>query len=340
MVGHSSQENVGKNSMIMLKTLQEKFAGKSIQVFGPDGMLGSAMVRLAQKLGMKIHLQGIDTGDCLAEYSVFGNILVAGADYIVNAVGYNGGVGFQKPFDIFHVNTVVPLNIINAMIRAQSEATLLMPIASCGYDEPNPAINNCDMGGRLLESGYLCGAPHYSIQPHGYAKRNTYLACQYALQQYGVKSLLVCPPTLFGPGDRYAENRAKFVAANIARFVDAVQEGLTEVVCWGTGEAIREVMYVEDAAYRMMECLAFADPNAQLINIGADQVYSVRQLVELIAEMTGYKGSILWNGKDGGQNVKVTSKARSEALLGYCKETNIRKALTIAIEEYKRGTGR
>lgn len=326
--------------MITLATLQEKFVGKSILVFGSDGMLGSAIVRLAEKLKMQVHRTDRSEDDCMDSDSIacwFDYKL----DYIVNAVGFNGGVGFKKSFDIFNTNTVVPLNILNAMVAAKSEATLLMPVASCGYDEPNVGLDNVDYCGLLKESGYLKGSPHPSVQAHGYAKRNTYLACKFAHEQYGVKSVVVCPPTLFGPGDRYAENRAKFVAANIARFVDAVKDGLEEVVCWGTGEAIREVMYVEDAAYRMMECLAFADPCAQLLNIGSDyQPYAVRNLVELIAELAGYKGSIVWNGKDDGQNVKVTSKNCSESLLGYCKTTPIREALSVAIEEYKRGPGR
>lgn len=298
--------------MIALDALQSK----KVLVLGHTGLLGSAVVRQLQKVGADVQIPARRL-DMSLPYNARLAIESFSPDYIISAIGYNGGIGFRKSFDIFSQNTSVPLSILRAMADVNSPAKVIFPVASCGYDEPNHAISNCDLDGNLVEDGYLAGSPHISVQPHGYAKRNTVLACRYASEQYGVKAVTVCLPTLFGINDRYAKDRSKFVAALIRKFVDAVDDGLEEVVLWGTGNPEREVMFADDAAHLLLQTLLKYDDSTLPLNISNGKGYSIKVFAMRIAQAVGYCGRIVFDStKVDGQMRKLVSYKRQVQCLG------------------------
>lgn len=319
-----------------VKAMEHRLRGARLLVLGAGGMLGRAVHRAAVRLGMDSRpaphgdLDASDAG-LVADF-----LRALRPDYVVNCAGHNGGVAFDRPFSIFRCNTAVPLAVLEAVARVDAGIKVLMPVASCGYDEPNAALNNCDRDQRLEEAGYLKGAPNESVRPHGYAKRNTALACRYAALQFGVTAVTVCPPTLYGPGDRYEKARSKFPAATVRRLVDAVDAGQDCVTFWGTGRPTREVMFVDDAARTMLHCLAAYDDTALPLNIGPQGRYEIREFVGLVAGVVGYGGQILWDeARPDGQRAKLTSKRRARELMEAWEPTDFRMALWATVADYR-----
>lgn len=320
--------------MVDLTVLKDK----RVLVLGSSGMLGSAVTRNLADIGSVI----VDDFALLGERyqaadsdNMFCLITATKPDYIVSCVGFNGGIGFKKPFDIFYLNTVAPLTLLNAMVWAKSTAKVIFPVASCGYDEPS--FVNSDSDGYLEESGYLYGEPNLSVQPHGYAKRATVLACRYAAEQYGVRAVTVCPPTLHGPKDHYEKDRSKVVAGMIRRFVDAVDDGLQEVVCWGTGQPIRDIMYVDDAASLMLQSLiAYEDSNWPM-NLSHGRAMSIADIAREVARQASYDGKITFSDKSeqDGQMVKLVSNRLMLEVLGPQEESPIGSSLSMSILDYR-----
>lgn len=316
-----------------VKAMEHQLRGMHLLVLGAGGMLGRAVHRQAVRLGMFSRPALFDASDIDL---VMDELRALKPDYVVNCAGHNGGIAFDRPFSIFQCNTAVPLAVLEAVARVDPGIKVLMPVASCGYDEPNAALNNCDRGGRLEESGYLKGAPNESVRPHGYAKRNTVLACRYAADQFGITAVTVCPPTLYGPGDRYEKARSKFPAATVRRLVDAVDAKQDSVTFWGTGRPTREVMFVDDAALTMLHCLAAYDDTTLPLNIGHQGRYEIREFVGHVAGVVGYGGQILWDEtRPDGQRAKLTSKARFWARMEACEPTDFRMALWATIADYR-----
>lgn len=315
----------------------QNLSGASLLIFGADGMLGRAVRKAAASYGMDV---GGETADATDLDAVLDSLRYYRPDYIVNCAGYNGGIGFQKPFDIFRINTQAPLVILEAVRVVNSGVKggtkVLMPVASCGYDEPDLHLGNCDNFDRLIEHGYLIGQPNPLVQPHGYAKRNTVLACRYAAEQHGIRAVTVCPPTLYGPGDRYELERAKFPAAAIRRLVDAVDFGVRSVQFWGTGLVEREVSFVADIARIIIWCLACYDDSAIPLNIGTDAACRVESFVLSVAKAVGYAGEIAWDAsRPDGQRRKTTAKTRMCELLGDVPQTDAREAIRLTVEDYR-----
>jgi GDP-L-fucose synthase len=216
--------------------------------------------------------------------------------YVYHLAGYNGGIEFNRlnPARIFHDNTLMALNILEAC-KNHKVTKLLSVVASCAY--PSLTLN---IDGELVEreflfqNNFLDGEPHPSVACHAYAKRNLYLASRFYREQHNLNAICVCPTTLYGPGDSFDPQRTKVMAALVKRFVDAADEGLPSVTCWGTGNAWREFLYVADAA----DCLVYAMDHynhPELLNLGTGQELLLKSLVRLVARIAGFSGEIYWD---------------------------------------------
>lgn len=243
--------------------------------------------------------------------------------YVFHLAGYNGGIKFNQKFpaDIFYQNTVMGLNVIDWCYRAGVEKVVSV-VASCAYPAQIPEYDYGEMGKPPYTScepcDFFAGEPHYTVACHGYAKRNLQLASQFYREQYDLKAVCVCPTTLYGPRDSVDPDRTKVVGAMVKRFVDAVDDGLNEVRCWGNGRARRELLYVEDAARRIAEAMLEYDNSNLPLNLGSGREVSVRTIAELAADAAGYNGRILWgSASQNGQPAKklVDPKANSQTSL-------------------------
>ena len=162
--------------------------------------------------------------------------------------------------------------------------------------------------------------------------------------QYGFNSIFLLPVNLYGPGDNFDPKSSHVIPALIKKIFDAIYE-LDEpnkqkkphepVTVWGTGKATREFFFVEDAAEAIVlatEKYNKSDP----INIGAGFEIPIKELVELIVEITGFKGRIIWDAsKPDGQPRRMLDTAKAFKEFGFKAKTDFREGLKKTIEWYK-----
>jgi GDP-L-fucose synthase len=158
------------------------------------------------------------------------------------------------------------------------------------------------------------GYPEETNAPYGLAKKMLLVQSQAYRQQYGFNSIFLMPVNLYGPGDNFDPQSSHVIPALIKKVFDAMEQGEDHIVVWGTGRATREFLYVEDAA-RGIVLAAERYDKSEPVNLGAGFEISIKDLVELIVELSGFKGEIVWDtSKPDGQPRRSldTSRAREE----------------------------
>jgi len=241
-------------------------------------------------------------------------------------------------------------------------------VGGIGYNRENPAVlfyDNLMMGAQLIHEGYIrkiekfvavgtiCaypkftpvpfreedlwnGYPEETNAPYGLAKKMMLVQSQAYRSQYGFNSIFLLPVNLYGPGDNFDPRSSHVIPALIKKCVDAVSEGKEEIVVWGTGRATREFLYVEDAAEAIVLATERYD-GSEPVNCGAGFEISIRNLVDLVVELSGYRGRILWDeSQPDGQPRRMLDTSRALAAFGFKAQTDFRTGLKETIEWYRR----
>lgn len=271
---------------------------------------------------------GVDLTDWKEADAWFDNF---GPTHVFHLAGYNGGIQFNldNPGSIFCDNTIMGLNVLQAA-ALERVGKVVSVVASCGSD--------CSRGSLLHPEDFLRGAPHHSVSAHGFAKRNLQLASSYFAQQYGLKAVCAMPTTLFGPGDSFDPGRTKVVGAMVRRFVDAADQNLDEVTCWGTGKPKRDLLYVKDAAKMLVEVMLGYDDTELPCHLGHEQEVSVAELADMVALEAGYEGRIAWDDtKPDGQMRKLLCV---EGFRLSTSRTPLAAGLRAAVSDYRDQKGR
>ena len=179
------------------------------------------------------------------------------------------------------------------------------------------------------------GYPEETNAPYGLAKKMLLVQSQAYRQQYGFNSIFLLPVNLYGPGDNFDPKSSHVIPALIRKCVDAAEAGLGEVEVWGTGSATREFLYVEDAAEGIVLAAERYD-GAEPVNLGAGQEISIRDLVGLIAKLTGFEGEIVWDAsKPDGQPRRMLDTSRAATAFGFVAKTPFEDGLRKTIEWYR-----
>lgn len=302
-----------------------------ILLTGATGMLGQHLKPLLWR-EHTVWSYGREGGD-LTSYTACISLLSGSPkfDAVIHLGGVNGGLGFKSCFDIFQATTSMAVNMLRACVETGVER-FLAPIASCAYGDGN----NCGGYGELLSHHLFSGTPEPNVAAHAYAKRNLQLACKFAREQYGVNAVTVCPPTLYGEGDRYGE-REKVMAAMVRRFSEASRRGDESVTCWGSGTPLREFMYAGDCAELICRALDSWDNSDRPLNLTADQEYSVAELATLVASVCGYTGEIKWDAsKPDGQMRKKLCGDEMREVLGDYEFLPIADGIKRSVIDYRR----
>ena len=249
-------------------------------------------------------------------------------EVVIHLAAKVGGIGFNQehPASLFYENIMMGVQLIHeGYLRNIDKFVALGTI--CAYPKFTPVPFNEDD----LWNGY----PEETNAPYGLAKKMMLVQSQAYRQQYGFNSIFVLPVNLYGPGDNFNPRSSHVIPALIKRCVDAVASGEKELIVWGTGKATREFFYVEDAAEAIvlaMEKYNKSDP----VNIGAGFEISIRDLVSLITELTGFKGRIIWDEtKPDGQPRRMLDTTRAYREFGFKAQTDFREGLAKTIEWYR-----
>ncbi|MHB8772518.1 MAG: GDP-L-fucose synthase family protein [Syntrophales bacterium] len=249
-------------------------------------------------------------------------------DIVVHLAAKVGGIGFNQanPGSLFYENIMMGVPLLHeGYLRGIAKFVALGTI--CAYPKFTPVP--------FKEDDIWNGYPEETNAPYGLAKKMLLVQAQSYRQQYGFNAIFLLPVNLYGPGDNFDPNSSHVIPALIKKCVDAERQGDKEIVVWGTGAATREFFYVEDAA----EAIALAterydkpDP----VNIGAGFEISIRELVNLIVELTGFRGRVVWDAaKPDGQPRRMLDTTRAAQEFGFKAQTDFRAGLAKTIAWYR-----
>lgn len=301
--------------------MNHPLSGKLVGVTGANGFLGKHVIYALMKAKARIFTNPSDcslTEHLNAEEFV---LSVPEVDLVIHLAGWNGGIAFNlaNKADIFYENTVMALNVIKSCAD-WSVKKVVSVVASCAYpqqewEDMGYGDFYCGEKELMCEVDFLDGPPHPSVEAHAYAKRNLQLASKFYHDQYGLSAVCVCPTTLFGPGDSTDPERTKVLMAVVKKVVDAKRAKAESITFWGTGNAMREFLYVEDAARLILDAATHYDDSSTPLNLGSGHELRIRELVARVVDMVGYTGTISWDSsKPDGQlrkRLEVTKMART-----------------------------
>jgi GDP-L-fucose synthase len=254
-------------------------------------------------------------------------------DIVIHLAAVVGGIGANRenPGKFFHDNLMMGVLMMEQGRLAGLEKFVAIGTV-CAYPKFTPVP--------FKEEDLWNGYPEETNAPYGLAKKMLLVQSQAYRQQYGFNSIYLLPANLYGPGDNFDPKVSHVIPALIKKCVDAVENRDEEIVVWGTGKATREFLYVEDAAEGILlatERYNKSDP----VNLGSGFEISIKDLVDLIARLTGFKGKIVWDtSKPDGQPRRCLDTSKAEREFGFKAKTNFEEGLKKTIDWYlKRRTG-
>ena len=302
---------------------------KKVLVTGGAGFLGSNVVKKLIASGAKEE-NIIIPRSRETDLRVWENCLsiTKGVDVIIHLAATVGGIGYNmnNPGSLFYDNAIMGIQMMEAA-RQNNVGKFVAVGTICAY----PKFTPVPFQEKYLWNGY----PEETNAPYGLAKKMMLVQAQAYRQQYGYNAIYLLPVNLYGPGDNFNPDSSHVIPALIKKFVDAIESGSDIVEVWGTGAASREFLYVEDAAQAIV-LAAEKYESAEPVNIGSCMEISIKDLVELISELTGFKGEIIWDTeKPDGQPRRCLDVSVAENGFGFKAEVPFRDGLKKTIEWYK-----
>ncbi len=262
-------------------------AGARVLVTGARGFFGAHLVRAVQEQGGAALGVGRDEADLCDPGAVAAMFRRLRPDLVIHAAAVGGGIGWMKahPATALSGNVLANTNVLDAAARA-GVRRLLGISSACAYAR--------DAAQPMCEAHLYEGEPEPTNGPYGHSKRLMMRHGAALAEERGFDSVFVVPTNLFGPGESFDPVRAHVVGALVRRFEAARSEGVAEVVCWGTGCATRDLLYVEDAARLAVRALAVGG-GPEPVNLGSGVERSIADIAAAVAEACGYRGAIGWD---------------------------------------------
>lgn len=249
-------------------------------------------------------------------------------DIVIHLAAKVGGIGANRenPGSFFYENLMMGVQLIEeGRLYGLKKFVALGTI--CAY----PKFTHVPFREEDLWSGY----PEETNAPYGLAKKMLLVQSQAYRQQYGFNSIYLLPVNLYGPKDNFDPGSSHVIPALIKKCVDAIKGNEDSITVWGTGRATREFLYVEDAAEGIVlatERYEKSDP----VNLGAGFEISIKDLVLLIARLTGFKGDIIWDStKPDGQPRRCLDTEKAAKEFGFRAKTGFEEGLKKTIDWYR-----
>ena len=310
---------------------------KKILVTGGEGFLGSTLVKKLKEKGIKeenIRIPRIEDIDL--RYWENCIKVVRGIDIVIHLAAKVGGIGsnMKYPAEFFYDNAVMNIQLMEAA-RQAGEAVRRTGVEKfvaigtvCSYPKHTPIP--------LKEENIWNGYPEKTNAPYSLAKKMMLVQSKAYRQQYGFNSINLLLSNLYGPGDNFDLESSHVIPAIIRKCIEAVKDNKKEVEVWGTGNASREFLYVEDAARAII--LATEKYNkSEPINIGTGVEIKIKDLVRLIAELTGFKGTIVWDiTKPDGQQRRCSDISKAKKEFGFEVEADFIEGIKKMIKWYEK----
>ncbi len=249
-------------------------------------------------------------------------------DLVIHLAAVVGGIGANQknPGKFFYENLMMGVQLIE-QARLSNVRKFVALGTVCAY----PKFTNTPFSEHDLWNGY----PEETNAPYGLAKKMMLVQSQSYRQQYGYNSIFLLPANLYGPGDNFDLESSHVIPALIRKCVEAREQGAAFVEAWGTGNASREFLYVEDCAEGVMRAAARYN-ESEPVNIGTGSEIKISELLQLIARLTRFEGDIRWQSdKPDGQPRRRLDVSRAIEKFGFRAEVPLEEGLRRTIEWYE-----
>ena len=293
-------------------------------VTGGGGFLGSHLVERLEADGHDVvtaRSADYDLTSMEDTARMFGD---AGAELVFHVAAEVGGIGANRanPGRYWFANLAMGANVLE-QARLHETRKLVLVGTVCAY----PKFASVPFSEDELWEGY----PEETNAPYGVAKKAVLVGAQAYREQYGLNAIFLLPANLYGPRDNFHSTNAHVIADLIRKML----ESSDEVVLWGDGSPTREFLYVDDCVDGLVLAAERYD-GADPVNLGAAREISIRDLAELIADVTGFEGSITWDTtKPNGQLRRSVDGTRARELFGFEARTPLREGIERTVAWYR-----
>jgi GDP-L-fucose synthase len=310
--------------------MSDFFKDKRVVVTGGAGFLGRWIVDGLKKRGCKnILVPLIEEYDFVQLSDIRRMYDMMKPDIVIHLAAVVGGIGANRehPGKFFYDNLMMGVQLIEqGRLRGIEKFVAIGTV--CAYPKFTPVP--------FREEDLWNGYPEETNAPYGLAKKMLLVQSQAYRTEYGFNSIFLLPVNLYGPGDNFNPESSHVIPALIKKCVDAIKAGDDYIECWGTGNVSREFIYAADAAEGILLATEFYN-GAEPVNIGAGFEIKIRDLVEKVAELTGFNGEIRWDSsKPDGQPRRCLDTSRAKKLFGFEAKTDFDTGLKQTIEWYKK----
>lgn len=247
---------------------------------------------------------------------------------VIHLAAVVGGIGAnrQHPGSFFFENLIMGANLMEAARVGGVEKFVAIGTV-CAYPKFAPVP--------FREDGLWDGYPEETNAPYGLAKKMLLVQGQAYRDEYGFNCIYLLPTNLYGPGDNFEPSTSHVIPALIRKCVDAVDSGASAIEVWGDGSASREFLFVDDAAEGIVLATDHYDGSGP-VNLGAGREMTIKELVGIIAQLTGFRGAVHWDAtKPNGQPRRSLDTSRAEALFGFRSSTLFEEGLRRTVEWYR-----
>lgn len=304
-------------------------ANKRIVVTGGAGFLGQKVVEQLRDKGCNnVMIPRSRDYNLVTEEGISSMYRDLQPEVVLHLAAVVGGIGANRknPGRYFYENLMMGVQLIEHGRRHGLDKFIGIGTI-CSYPKFTPVP--------FKEDDIWSGYPEETNAPYGLAKKMMIVQSEAYREQYGFNAINLLPVNLYGPGDNFDPETSHVIPALIKKCVDATESGQSEIVVWGTGNATREFLYVDDAARAIVMATDKYESSAPL-NIGSGHEISIRELVGIITRLTGFEGQIVWDSsKPDGQPRRQLDVTKAKEFLGFQAETSFEEGLRQTIEWYK-----
>jgi GDP-L-fucose synthase len=299
-----------------------------VLVTGGGGFLGSHLVERLEGDGHDVYAARSADYDLTRMEDTAQLFEDASPELVFHLAAEVGGIGANRanPGRYWYANLMMGAHVLE-QARLHETPKLVIAGTICAYPKHAPLP--------FREETLWDGYPEETNAPYGVAKKAILVGAQSYRDQYGLNSIYLLPVNLYGPGDNFHATNAHVIPDLIRKMVEATEEGRDEIVLWGDGSPTREFLYVDDCV-EALRLAAESYDGADPVNVGTGEEISIRELASLVAEHTGFAGSIRWDtSKPNGQPRRRLDTSRAERLFGFRARVSLREGIERTVAWYR-----
>jgi GDP-L-fucose synthase len=298
-----------------------------VLVLGATGFVGSSVCKLLKGKNIPFEATSLSSGVDIRMFEQINDLFhKIKPTRVINCASYVGGIqfGYDHPAEIFRNNLLMAVNILEASKLANIKR-LVNPVSNCVY----PARATLFQENKIWE-----GPLHDSVMVYGMTRKISWIGASAYHQQYGLDTINLIPPNMYGPGDHFDPVRSHALGALINKMIDAKNKAEPNVVVWGTGKPVREWMYVDDGAEALVRAL-YVKPYLGPINIGVGEGVTIADLALKIKQEVGYRGKLQFDtNKPDGATHKTLDGTLGEKLLNWKPRVTFSEGIKKTVQWY------